>query len=119
MTRSVLRVLLTGVLGSGAVAALWALLGQGREGIAAGVAGLLATGAQAMAHWWMAGVPAGAPASAMWRRHLHGTALRTGAAALAVGLVVQDRNAFPPLATVLGFAGVLLGLMALEIRNRA
>lgn len=119
MSRGVGRVLVAGLLGSGAVAALWALLGTRQDGLGAGTAGLLATAAQALAHWWMAGVPAGAPASAMWRRHLHGTALRTGAAAAVIGLVVQDRNAFPPLATVLGFAGVLLGLMALEIRNRA
>jgi hypothetical protein len=108
-----------GLAGSAAVAAVWFGTTNQAAALAAFVAGLAATGAQTLAHLWMAGVPKDAPVSAMWRRHLHGTALRVGAAGLMVVLVLKDREMFPPLATVLSFAGVLLGLMTLEIRNRA
>ena len=108
-----------GLVGSVAVAAIWFATTNEAAALAALVAGLAATGAQTLAHLWMAGVSKDAPVSAMWRRHLHGTALRVGAAGLVVVLVLKDREMFPPLATVLSFAGVLLGLMTLEIRNRA
>lgn len=101
------------------MAGAWWLAADGVAARAAGLGGLLATTAQSVAHAWMAGVPTDAPMTEMWRRHLHGTAMRAGAAAVAVLLVLKYREAFPPLATVLGFAGVLLGVMALEIRNRA
>lgn len=116
---SALRVVLIGIAGSMAAAAAWGA-GQGVAAArAAAIAGLLATAAQTVAHVWQSGVPAEAPASAHWRRHLHGTALRFGTAAVMVALVVKDRDAFPPLATVLTLAGVLFGLLALEIRSRA
>ncbi len=116
---STVRIALAGLIGALAVAGLWWATGGAPDARAALIAGLVATGAQTMAHLWLAGVPAAAPASQMWRRHLHGTALRIGGAAVVVMLVLKDRTTFPPLATVLSFAGVLFGLLVLEIRMRA
>lgn len=110
--------LAAGLAGSGLAAAAWWAASGAPAAHGALVAGLLATGAQAVAHAWLAGVAPEAPASAMWRRHLHGTALRAGAAGLVIALVVHDRVTYPPLATVTSFAGLILFLLSIEIRNR-
>jgi hypothetical protein len=111
-------VVAAGLVGTAIVAGIWWLASGEANARAAVVAGLLATGAQTLAHVWMAGVAPNAPASAMWRRHLHGTALRVGAAGMVIALTVKDRVLFPPLAIVTSFAALVLLLMSLEIRNR-
>jgi hypothetical protein len=50
------------------------------------------------------------------RRWATAAALRLLGVALVTVLVVAARDAFPPLPTALGFLGVLLPLMALELR---
>lgn len=83
--------------------------------VAAGVFGLLATGIQVAALALLKPVQ-GAPFSkfiARWGAGMGLRALGIVAIALAAGL---DRSHFPPLATALGFLGVLLPLLFYEVR---
>jgi hypothetical protein len=83
--------------------------------IAAGVFGLIAMGIQLAALALMKPVR-GAPLSKFIGRWGAGMALR-GAGILAVALAAGlDQTHFPPLATALGFLGVLLPLLFYEVR---
>lgn len=57
-----------------------------------------------------------APNPAFMARWLGGTAIRTVAMVLAVGVAAMNRATLPLLATALGFLGVLLPLLFLETR---
>ncbi len=92
----------------------WRLWGE-QAAVAAGVFGLLAAGIQLAALALMKPVR-GAPFSkfiARWGAGMGLRALGIVAIALAAGL---DRAHFPPLATALGFLGVLLPLLFYEVR---
>jgi len=92
----------------------WRLWGP-QAAVAAGVFGLLAVGIQLAALALMKPVR-GAPFSKFIARWGAGMGLRSlgiVAIALAAGL---DRAHFPPLATALGFLGVLLPLLFYEVR---
>ncbi len=92
----------------------WKLWGD-QAGVAAGVFGLVAVGIQLAALALMKPVR-GAPFSkfmARWGAGMGLRALGIVAIALVAGL---DRAHFPPLATALGFLGVLLPLLFYEVR---
>ena len=92
----------------------WKLWGE-QAAIAAGVFGLVATGIQIAAIALMQPVR-GAVFSKFIGRWGTGMALR-GAGILALALAAGlDQNHFPPLATALGFLGVLLPLLFFEVR---
>jgi hypothetical protein len=92
----------------------WRLWGS-QTAVAAGVFGLVATGIQLAALALMKPVR-GAPFSKFIARWGAGMGLRglgIVAIAIAAGL---DRAHFPPLATALGYLGVLLPLLFYEVR---
>jgi len=96
-------------------AALSSRLWGPQAAVAAGVFGLLATGIQVAALALLKPVQ-GAPFSkfiARWGAGMGLRALGIVAIALAAGF---DRSHFPPLATALGFLGVLLPLLFYEVR---
>jgi hypothetical protein len=103
--------LLMTVLAAGVAALAW----NAESAMAAGSFGLLATGIQLVAHRLSGRVTsARSPFPAGW---LWGTALRlSGVVAIAVAVVV-NRQVFPPLPTALGYLGVLIPLLVLELRS--
>lgn len=98
------------ILGAGISAALWGAAGAA----AAAVFGAVATAIQVVAHRLAKGsTNPRSPFPAGW---LWGTGLRLlGVVAIAVA-VVANRQLFPPLPTALGYLGVLIPLLVLELR---
>lgn len=97
------------------VAGVAALLWGRQAAVAAGIFGGLATGIQVAAHR-LKSRPTNprAPFPTGW---LLGSALRlAGVVAIAVA-VVASRQVFPPQATALGYLGVLIPLLVLELRG--
>ena len=110
MTTAALGVTLTAVLGVLA-GVVW-----GRRGIlAAVILGAVATAIQVAAVHLLVG-QRGASLKGYLARWGIGTALRFGGVVLFTTLVLIDRTLFPPLPAALGFVGVLIPLMALELR---
>ena len=99
------------VLVAGISAALWGSAGA----VAAGLFGVIATGIQVSAHRLATGSTN--PRSPFPKGWLWGTGLRlAGVVAIAVA-VVANRQLFPPLPTALGYLGVLIPLLVLELRG--
>lgn len=98
------------------VAGLSALVFGGQGAFAAAAFGLLALGIQAGAHWLARGptLPRAAfPAGWLW-----GVALRFGGVVILGVAVVVNRQLFPPLPAALGYLGVLIPLLVLELRGK-
>jgi hypothetical protein len=101
-------------LGLTALACMTGWLAQGSTGaIAAGSGGLVATAVQVGAGRLMEGEGNAAFARFMARWGM-GMGLRIVGVLTVVALVVIDPSVFAPLATALGFLGVLIPLLALE-----
>ncbi len=100
---------------TGAVVAVsWVLWGRTAL-LPAAVMGLLATAIQVLAHRLMRGpTNPRSPFPAGW---LAGTGLRLGGIVVMVLLVVLDRERFAPLPAALGYLGVLIPLLMLELRK--
>jgi hypothetical protein len=81
---------------------------------AAGMSGAMATLIQVAAHRLMA--RSTNPRSPFPTGWLWGTAFRLGGVVAIVVAVVANRQLFPPLATALGYLGVLIPLLVLELR---
>jgi hypothetical protein len=97
------------------IAALAGMLWGPQAAVAAGVFGALAVAIQLAALALIEPVKQG-PIKALIKRWGLGMGLRAlGVVAIAVA-VGLDRNHFPPLATALGFLGVLLPLLFFEVR---
>lgn len=110
-----MKPLLPGLGLTAAVAAVSGLIWGGQGALAAAIFGGIATGNQVLAHR-LSGRPTSArsPFPAGW---LWGTAFRlAGVVAIAVA-VVAKRDVFPPLPTALGYLGVLIPLLVLELRG--
>lgn len=99
------------VLMAGLSFLIWGTAGA----VAAGVFGGIATGIQVIAHR-LSGRPTSArsPFPAGW---LWGTGLRLGGVVAIAVAVVANRQLFPPLPTALGYLGVLIPLLVLELRG--
>ncbi len=100
---------------TGAVTAIsWMTWGRAAA-LPALVMGLVAMGIQVLAHRLMRR-PANpkSPFPAGW---LAGTGLRLGGIVVMVLLVVLDRERFAPLPAALGYLGVLIPLLMLELRK--
>jgi hypothetical protein len=97
----------------GVIAAL--VWGQ-RAALSAGGLGMLATAIQLVAHRLMAEktLNARSPFPAGW---LAGSALRVGGIVVMVALVLLDRTTFAPLPAALGYLGVLIPLLMLELKK--
>lgn len=106
---------LIGVGLTGAVTGIsWLTWGRAAA-VPALVMGLVAMGIQVLAHRLRRG-PANprSPFPAGW---LAGTGLRLGGIVVMVLLVVLDRERFAPLPAALGYLGVLIPLLMLELRK--
>jgi hypothetical protein len=102
---------LTGVV----TAALVAILG--RPALAPGlVMGGVATVIQVFATRWLR-QGLGASTRDGMQAFVAGMLLRLGGVGLFAGLVLWDRGVFPPLATGLGYVGVVIPLLLLETRS--
>jgi hypothetical protein len=99
------------VLVAGLSAALWGSAGA----LAAALFGALATGIQVAAHRLSA--QSTNPRSPFPTGWLWGTALRLGGVVAIAVAVVANRQLFPPLPTALGYLGVLIPLLVLELRG--
>lgn len=97
------------------VGAVAGMLWGNRAAVAAVVLGLVATGIQAVAHRLMQRpTNPRSPFPAGW---LAGTALRMGGIVVMALAVVLDRERFAPLPAALGYLGVLIPLLMLELRK--
>jgi hypothetical protein len=99
------------VLVAGISAVLWGPAGA----VAAAAFGALATGIQVAAHRLSAASTN--PRSPFPTGWLWGTALRLGGVVAIAVAVVANRQLFPPLPTALGYLGVLIPLLVLELRG--
>lgn len=99
------------VLVAGVSALIWGV----RSAVAAAVFGAMATGIQVAAHRLSA--RSTNPRSPFPTGWLWGTALRLGGVVAIAVAVVANRQLFPPLPTALGYLGVLVPLLALELRS--
>lgn len=81
---------------------------------AAGIFGAMATGIQVVAHR-LAARPTN-PRSPFPVGWVWGTALRLGGVVAIAIAVTANRQLFPPRATALGYLGVLIPLLVLELR---
>ena len=99
------------VLVAGVAAALWGPAGA----VAASAFGALATGIQVAAH--RLSTASTNPRSPFPTGWLWGTALRLGGVVAIAVAVVANRQLFPPLPTALGYLGVLIPLLVLELRS--
>jgi hypothetical protein len=97
------------------VMGLSALLFGGAAVVAAGAFGLLALAIQVVAYR-LALRPA-APRAPFPPGWLWGTALRFGGVILLAVAVLLNRKLFPPLPAALGYLGVLIPLLVLELRR--
>jgi len=97
------------------VMGLSALLFGGADAVAAGAFGLLALAIQVVAYR-LALRPA-APRAPFPPGWLWGTALRFGGVILLAVAVLLNRRLFSPLPAALGYLGVLIPLLALELRR--
>jgi hypothetical protein len=102
-----------GLSGVAAAACGW-FWGQ-HAALVAGGFGLLATVIQMVAYRLMRGLKQ-MPTSRFFARWAAGTGLRFGGAILMGVLALVNATLFPPLPAALGFLGVLIPLLALEIR---
>ena len=97
------------------VTGLSGLVFGGQGALAAAAFGLLALGIQAAARWLAQGPTAPrAPFPAGW---LWGVVLRFGGVILLGVAVMVNRHLFPPLPAALGYLGVLMPLLVLELRS--
>lgn len=97
------------------VVAIAALVLGGGSAATAGGFGLLALGIQLVARRLAHGpVPPRAAFPPGW---LWGTALRFGGVVLLAVAALVNRQLFPPLAAALGYLGVLIPLLVLELRS--
>lgn len=92
------------------------LLWGGPGALAAGIAGLAGFGLQITASRLLRG-QVDAPIGKYMKRWALGTGLRFLGVVLVAVLVLVDRSLFPPLPTALGFLGVLIPLLGLELRQ--
>jgi len=106
---------LAGVALSVAIAAACGWFWGERAAMTAGGFGLLATAIQLVATRLMEGL-ARMPTGKFFGRWAVGTGLRFGGAILLGVLALVNVTLFPPLPAALGFLGVLMPLLALEIR---
>lgn len=102
------------VLTSGVGLMIW-LLWDGPAAAAGAAFGALATVIQVIAVAALRPV-INAPLRSLAWRWMAGTGLRLGGAAVWAGAVVADRSLFPPLPTAVGYLGVLVPLVFLEMR---
>ncbi len=88
----------------------------GPETMPAGlVMGLVATAIEVAATRWLRRAEGGST-TAVFQAFGAGMFLRLAGVGLFAGLVLWDRGRFPPLATGLGYLGVLVPLLFLELR---
>lgn len=83
--------------------------------LAGGVMGLVATAIEVAATRWLRRADGGTT-TALFQAFGAGMALRLAGVGLFAGLVLWDRGQFPPLATGLGYLGVMVPLLFLELR---
>jgi hypothetical protein len=109
------QTVLVGAVLIGLVAAMSGVIWGAQAAIAAGIFGVLAVAIQLAALALVEPVKKG-PIKALIKRWGVGMGLRAlGVVAIAVA-VGLDRTYFPPLATAMGFLGVLLPLLFFEVR---
>jgi len=106
----------TGLVLVAAVTGVSGLLWGSPGAVAAGIAGLAGFGLQTAAARLLRGQN-GAPIARYMKRWALGTGLRFLGVVLVAVLVLVDRSLFPPLPTALGFLGVLIPLLGLELRQ--
>lgn len=104
-----------GVALAAALAALSGALWGRQAALAAGGFGLVASLIQLTATRLMRGTKT-MPTGRFFGRWAAGTGLRFGGALLMGGLALVNPTLFPPLPAALGFLGVLMPLLALELR---
>lgn len=109
------RLLLVGLGLAGTLAAVCGWQWGRQAAAAAGGFGLLATAIQLVAMRLMHGLKQ-MPTSKFFARWAAGTGLRFAGAILMGVLALVNATLFPPLPAALGFLGVLIPLLALEIR---
>jgi hypothetical protein len=107
----VVGAILSLVLG-GLAGVLWG----GAAGFAAGCFGLIATAIQWVADRLLIGRRE-AQLQEFVKRWATGMALRVGGVVLLVVAVLVDRTLFPPLAAAMGYVGVLIPLLFLELKR--
>lgn len=109
------QTVLAGLAVAALIASLSGILWGAQAAVAAGIFGALAVAIQLAALALIEPVKQG-PIKALIKRWGMGMGLRAlGVVAIAVA-VGLDRTHFPPLATALGFLGVLLPLLFFEVR---
>jgi hypothetical protein len=111
----VVALLAAGLGLSTALAAVSGAVWGRQAALAAGGFGLAATLIQLAATRLMRG-SASMPTGRFFGRWAAGTGLRFGGALLMGGLALVNPTLFPPLPAALGFLGVLMPLLALELR---
>jgi len=109
------KLLIAGLGLSGLLGLLCGGLWGRQEALAAGGFGLLATVIQVVAIRLMHGLKQ-MPTGQFFARWAAGTGLRFAGAILMGVLALVNATLFPPLPAALGFLGVLIPLLALEIR---
>ncbi len=105
-----------GLVLTAALTALSAMVWGRNAALTALLFGAVATGIQVYASRLMVGHQ-DATLQQFMGRWLTGTALRFGGAILAMVVAVLNPALFPPLAAGLGFLGVLIPLLFLEVRT--
>lgn len=110
-----MNLLLAGALLTVAIAGISAALWGSAGALAAAAFGALATGIQVAAHRLSA--RSTNPRSPFPTGWLWGTGLRLGGVVAIAVAVVANRPIFPPLPTALGYLGVLIPLLVLELRS--
>lgn len=112
MTRTLVAGLLLTLLAS---AIAWAAWGPSAL-LPAAVFGAVATGLQLLATWCGRRWPP-APRTVFAKGWLYGMALRLGGVVLFAAAAFGWRSVFAPLPTALGFLGVIVPLLLLELRT--
>ena len=112
MTRTLALGLALTILVGGIAAAVWGRTAM----VPAAVFGLLSTGIQLLARWCNARWAPG-PTTMFPKGWLYGMALRLGGVLLFAAAVFAWRTVFVPLPTALGFLGVIVPLLFLELRT--
>jgi hypothetical protein len=112
----VTRVLVAGLVLTLVASAIAGALWGPAAVVPAAVFGAVSTGIQLLATWCTRRWPAG-PRAVFARGWLYGMALRLGGVVLFAAAAFGWRSVFAPLPTALGFLGVIVPLLLMELRT--